>query len=72
MRAGVAYQVGERGPETFVPGANGAIVRNGAALQAHLSVVVPVTLHVQHSAREAFKAATTWTRYGGGKAVGID
>jgi len=30
VAAGSAYMVGERGPELFVPGANGAIVPNGA------------------------------------------
>jgi hypothetical protein len=29
VRAGVPYRVGERGPETFVPGSNGSIVPNG-------------------------------------------
>ena len=42
------------------------------AIQAHLALTIPLTVQVQHSAREAFKATTSWTRYGGGRTVGID
>lgn len=44
--AGFAYLVGERGPELFVPGANGTIVPNGGSSGPDREIVVPVTLEI--------------------------
>jgi hypothetical protein len=43
VSAGTPYTVGERGPETFVPGANGSIVPNGAgAGSGSVTIIVSV------------------------------
>jgi hypothetical protein len=34
----MAYTVGERGPETFIPGASGRIAPNGAGMVANITI----------------------------------
>ena len=53
VRAGTAYVVGEKGPELFMPGANGSVVPNGmAAKMAAISSGsggIDITLHTDGS-----------------------
>lgn len=36
--AGMGYTVGERGPETFIPGRNGTIIPNGAGMGVNITI----------------------------------
>jgi hypothetical protein len=66
---GVAYRVGERGPETFVPNAAGNIMANGGGLHFHgpIYVTAPNVRQFLAELQRVAKTSSAQTRgrYGG-------
>lgn len=66
---GSVYQVGENGPETFVPRMAGMIVPGGHRQAGSMQ---PIVIHMHApSARDTVRADRSWRRYGNGRSVGI-